>query len=166
MHDVRQIYDQLGSRVFVFAYRLTGARAAAEDVTQETFAALLRGTARYDSERGELLSFLFGVARNIALKRQRTESRWLLADDGESPCLEAVQPAGQETRVMVAQAVGALPPLQREALVLAEYEGCTLKEIAVIVEAEVGTVKARLHRARENLRRALSPLETLEESRR
>jgi RNA polymerase sigma-70 factor (ECF subfamily) len=58
----------------------------------------------------------------------------------------------------VAQAVGALPPLQREALILAEYEGFTLKEIAETVEAEVGTVKARLHRARQNLRHALAPL--------
>ena len=52
----------------------------------------------------------------------------------------------------------ALPPLQREALILAEYDGFSLCEVARIVEAEVGTVKARLHRARENLRQALAPL--------
>ena len=42
--------------------------------------------------------------------------------------------------------------------VLAEYEGCSLDEIASSVEADVGTVKSRLHRARENLRRMLAPL--------
>ena len=64
---------------------------------------------------------------------------------------------------MVAQAVTALPPLQREALVLAEYEGLTLKEIAVAVDAEVGTVKARLATApRENLRAALAPTQRTE----
>ena len=59
---------------------------------------------------------------------------------------------------IVAGAVRELPPLQREALILAEYEGLSLEEIAQAVEAEVGTVKSRLHRARENLRRMLAPL--------
>ncbi len=49
-----------------------------------------------------------------------------------------------------------LPPLQKEALVLFEYEGATLEEIAQIVAADVGTVKSRLHRARERLRRSLA----------
>ena len=48
--------------------------------------------------------------------------------------------------------------LQREVLILAEYEGLTLEEIARAVEAETGTVKSRLFRARENLRRMLAPL--------
>ena len=47
--------------------------------------------------------------------------------------------------------------LQQEALVLFEYEGVTLEEIARIVGADVGTVKSRLHRARERLRRDLAP---------
>jgi RNA polymerase sigma-70 factor (ECF subfamily) len=58
----------------------------------------------------------------------------------------------------VAQAVQALPPLQRETLILFEYEELPLEEIARTVDAEVGTIKARLHRARENLRRMLAPL--------
>jgi RNA polymerase sigma-70 factor (ECF subfamily) len=55
--------------------------------------------------------------------------------------------------------VRALPPLQREVVILVEYEGLTLAEVARAVDAEVGTVKSRLHRARENLRRALAPLQ-------
>jgi RNA polymerase sigma-70 factor (ECF subfamily) len=47
--------------------------------------------------------------------------------------------------------------VQREALVLFEYEGVSLEEIAQIVGAEVGTVKSRLHRARERLRQVLAP---------
>lgn len=57
----------------------------------------------------------------------------------------------------VSTAVSALPLLQQEALILFEYEGATLEEIAQIVGADVGTVKSRLHRARERLRRALAP---------
>ena len=59
---------------------------------------------------------------------------------------------------MVGQAVRALGPLQREVVILAEYEGLTLAEISRAVDADVGTVKSRLHRARENLRRMLAPL--------
>ena len=59
---------------------------------------------------------------------------------------------------MVARAVQLLPPLQREALVLAEYEEFTLDEIAHATESAVTSVKSRLHRARVNLRRMLAPL--------
>jgi RNA polymerase sigma-70 factor (ECF subfamily) len=62
-----------------------------------------------------------------------------------------------ERSAAVQEAVASLPPLQREALILFEYEGESLAEIARIVGADTGTVKARLHRARERLRRALAP---------
>jgi RNA polymerase sigma-70 factor (ECF subfamily) len=54
-------------------------------------------------------------------------------------------------------AVSELPPLQREAIVLFEYEGLSLAEVASVCETDVGTVKARLHRARGRLRRTLAP---------
>ncbi len=57
----------------------------------------------------------------------------------------------------VRKAVESLPPLQREALVLFEYEELSLAEIATIVEADTGTVKARLHRARQRLKKILAP---------
>jgi RNA polymerase sigma factor (sigma-70 family) len=58
----------------------------------------------------------------------------------------------------VARAVAGLPPLQREALILFEYEQLSLEEIAEASGVETGAVKARLHRARETLRRRLAPL--------
>ncbi len=56
---------------------------------------------------------------------------------------------------MVRAAVSALPPLHREVLILAEYEELELARIAEIVNAEVGAVKVRLHRARRKLRASL-----------
>jgi RNA polymerase sigma-70 factor (ECF subfamily) len=58
----------------------------------------------------------------------------------------------------VARAVVALPPFQREALILFEYEELSLEEIAAVAGIETSAVKARLHRARETLRRQLAPL--------
>jgi RNA polymerase sigma-70 factor (ECF subfamily) len=69
-----------------------------------------------------------------------------------------VDVASGEVARIVAAAVQALVPLQRETLVLAEYEGLSLEEIARMVDADTGTVKSRLNRARENLRRMLAPL--------
>ena len=57
----------------------------------------------------------------------------------------------------VSEAVFSLPPLQREALILFEYEGLSLSEMAEIAGTDVGAIKARLYRAREGLRRILRP---------
>jgi RNA polymerase sigma-70 factor (ECF subfamily) len=62
-----------------------------------------------------------------------------------------------ELAVVVKTAVESLPPLQREALVLFEYEEITLAQISEVVGADVGTVKARLYRARQRLRQLLAP---------
>ena len=71
------------------------------------------------------------------------------------PWLFPYQRMDQELPVMVAQMVGRLPELQREALILFEYEGLPLSEIAAIVKTDVGAVKSRLRRARESLKRVL-----------
>jgi RNA polymerase sigma-70 factor (ECF subfamily) len=63
----------------------------------------------------------------------------------------------EEAEDAVRRAVEALPPLQREALVLFECEERNLTDIATVAGCDVGTVKSRLHRARERLRRTLLP---------
>ena len=96
------------------------------------------------------------ASRNLILKRWRAEGHWTSLDDDAF----AVDPPLSDCRVdeKVAHAVQSLPPLQREVLILVEYEGMTLEEAAHAVAADVGSVKVRLHRARSNLRRMLEPL--------
>jgi RNA polymerase sigma-70 factor (ECF subfamily) len=65
--------------------------------------------------------------------------------------------ANGEVSNAVQAAIGALPMLQREALVLFEFEELSLEEIAVVAGCDPGTVKSRLHRARTRLRRVLAP---------
>jgi RNA polymerase sigma-70 factor, ECF subfamily len=143
--------------VYGFAWRMTGSAATAEDIAQDVFLTFWRQPDRFDPGRGALRAFLLGVARNLALKRWRDEYRWDELDDDQLVGPPPDVTAG-ETAEIVAQAVHALPPLQREVLILAEYEEQSLDEIARAVGAEVGTVKSRLHRARRNLRRMLAPL--------
>lgn len=145
--ELRQAFEQHKEAVYRFAWRMTGSPEAAEDIAQEVFLTLARRPDAYDPARGPLRAFLLGTARNQARKRFRDEQRWDVLEDDDFVVAPAVQ---VDVADAVAAAVQALPPLQREALILAEYEDLSLEEIA-------GAVKARLHRARENLRRALAP---------
>ena len=136
---------------------MTNSPTAAEDIAQDVFLVLLRQPQRFNPGRGPIRAFLLGVARNLALKRWRDTHRWEeLDDDHFRP--EPINLNRSDVAEIVAEAVRSLPPLQREVLLLAEYEELSLEEIADAVESEVGTVKSRLHRARENLRRMLAPL--------
>lgn len=74
--------------------------------------------------------------------------------DGQAPLGKLLD---EELSAEVRKAVADLPALQREALILFEYEELSLAEIAAIVGADVGAVKARLYRAREQLRKTLAP---------
>ena len=143
--------------VYRFAWRMTSSLDAAEDIAQDVFISLLRRPDAFDRTRGPLRPFLLGVARNLALKRWRGESRWEELED-EQFAAQPIDITEGETAEMVAKAVRSLPPLQREVLILFEYEELALEEIARVVQSEVGAVKSRLHRARENLRRILAPL--------
>jgi RNA polymerase sigma-70 factor (ECF subfamily) len=155
--EFRSAFHEHKDAIYRFAWRMTNSPGAAEDIVQETFLSLLRNPGRFDETRGPLRGFLLGVARNLALKRWREDNRWDALDDNQFVA-EPVDLSRGETAKLVGEAIRSLPPLQREVLVLAEYEGMSLEEIARAVEAEVGTVKGRLYRARENLRRMLAPL--------
>ena len=155
--EFRSAFHEHKDAVYRFVWRMTNSPGAAEDIVQDVFLSLLRHPERFDNSRGQLRSFLLGIARNLALKRWREENRWDVLED-EQFVAEPVDLARGEISRIVGEAINSLPPLQREVLVLAEYEGFSAEEIARTVEAEVGTVKGRLHRARENLRRMLAPL--------
>ncbi len=118
---------------------------------------MLRRPDVFDPNRGRLRTFLLAVTRNLVLKRWRDEKQWQSLDD-EQFVATPIALLDNDTALIVGQAVNSLPPLQREVLVLAEYEELSVADIAIAVDSEVGTVKARLHRARENMRRILAPL--------
>lgn len=157
------LYERHRDAVFRFAYRMLGDSAQAEDVTQECFLSLVRRPDAFDESRAKLRTYLLGAARNLSLKSLRHQGREVgLEDFTEEPgpglTEEPLRKLLDEELVYeVSRAVAALPPLQREALLLFEYEELSLKEIAAMVETDVGTVKARLHRARARLRRELEP---------
>lgn len=153
--DFTAIFAQHKNAVFQFAWRTSNSRATADDVTQDVFLALLRGHIKLDESRGSVRSLLLGTARHFIWKRWRHDHRWSpLTED--SFVAEPVPFKADAREEAIAVAVNSLPPLQREALVLATYDDLSLAEISQVLEVEIGTVKARLHRARENLKRILA----------
>ncbi len=154
--NAEQAFDLYHQAVYRFVYRLTLRKAIAEDITQECFLAFLRNPGRFDGKRGNLKTYLFAIARNLVLKDYRDHRAEVLLEEEDPPILAEVQ-STQEISTAVAEAVSGLPPLQQEAVVLFEYEGFTLDEIAEVTAADIGTIKSRLHRGRERLKRTLAP---------
>ena len=158
-----ELYDRHREPIFRFAYRLLGEIDIAEDVTHDCFLSLIRKPGNFRPERASLRTYLFAAARNLALKHFRSTSRETGLDDmPEEPQLSPRHGPlrkllDEELAAEVRRAVFNLPPLQREALVLFEYEHLSLNEIAEITGADVGAVKGRLYRARERLKGALRP---------
>jgi RNA polymerase sigma-70 factor (ECF subfamily) len=152
------IYHRHRTPVFQFAWRLTGSRTAADDVTQECFLALMRG-AGFEGDRGELRTYLFGIVRHLVFRRLRVSEREVEeAANATAPVDVLGDLLEAERSELVAAAMAQLPMLQREAIVLFTFEELPLAEIAKITGVDVGAVKARIHRARESLRVALAPL--------
>jgi RNA polymerase sigma-70 factor (ECF subfamily) len=152
----QEAFNRHHRAVFDFVRRLTHRVDTAEDITQECFLTYVRAPERFDESKGSLRTYLFAIARNLTLKNYRDhgaecqleDDTWMIASDPRE---------GIEESAAVERAVAALPMLEKEALILFQYEGLTLAEIGQVVSAEVGTVKGRLHRARERLRTTLAP---------
>jgi RNA polymerase sigma-70 factor (ECF subfamily) len=163
--DFRDAFHRHKDVVYRFAYRMTGSSSAAEDIVQDCFVAFWQKPDSYDAGRGALRPYLLGVARNLVLKRWRRERPHEALNEAmedESSLGLPFDIEGQERAEAVKHAVLRLPPFQREALILAEYEEMSLEEIARATAAELAAVKSRLHRARQNLRRMLEPLFAIE----
>jgi len=155
------LYERYRDPIFRFAYRLLGSVEAAEDVAHDCFLSLIREPSRFDASKASLRTYMYAAARNLAAKRYNSFARETGIEEMPD-AFHAAERHGPMAQVLenelsgeVEQAIASLPPLQREALVLFEYEELSLAEIASVVGADANTVKARLFRAREKLRARL-----------
>jgi RNA polymerase sigma factor (sigma-70 family) len=148
-----EIYDAYGSRCYALARRLLGDAGLAEDAVQEALLALWRAPARFDSSRGSLATFLLTLTHRRSvdvLRREALQRRGRVATDDGLALLPSGEPGTAEqaeARVQgaeVREALKELPPTQREALLLAYFQGYTQREISSITGAPLGTVKTRM----------------------
>jgi len=174
------IVREFGERVRSVALRMLGDPHEADDLAQEVFISVYN---HLHSFRGEarLSTWILRIARNQCLNRIKAHKRRYKGSErlghdvrslGALPGVAASQQApdkaaiSNETRGQIEGAIAALPPKQRWLVVLRDIEGLSYDEIAEVTSLRVGTVKSRLHRAREKLARALAPLAESTRSRR
>jgi RNA polymerase sigma-70 factor (ECF subfamily) len=159
------LYHRRQAGIYRFTLQMCGSKALAEDVTQEVFLVLIRGTESFDELRGSLSSFLYGIARNQLLRRLQRERFYtaLEPDGSETELLNdtAMGPlediARSETVEQVRKAILSLPERYREVVVLCDMEEMSYAEAADIMGCAIGTVRSRLHRARAMLIEKLRP---------
>jgi RNA polymerase sigma-70 factor (ECF subfamily) len=166
------LYDRWVTPVHSLVLRLLADGDEAEDVVEEAFWQAWRQAARYEESRGAVSTWLITIARSRALdrlraRRRRQEEAWsqlgfgdmegdtLPAPAADSPLAGAEQ---AERRALVAKALMALPPEQRETIELAYFGGLSQSEIAERTGQPLGTVKTRVRLAMEKLRESLSML--------
>lgn len=154
------IYQRYHAGIYQFARAMTGSTVLAEDVTHEVFVALLRGLDRYDPARGALSTYLYAIARNVSRHRLRRERRfvgfelWTRKEQGTSE--DPLQPVMQaQTAARVRAFVKALPASYREVLVLCDLQGLSYEVAAAVLNVRIGTVRSRLHRARQQMAKRL-----------
>jgi len=160
-----RIYRDRRNAIHSFALQMSGSPAIAEDVTQEVFLAFMRDVEKYDPARGSLSAYLYGIARNISLdflKRGRADVPMNEVETETVPRLtDLSDPLGDLTRAEALEslrsAVLSLPPHYREVLVLCDLKEMDYAHAAEVLRCAVGTVRSRLHRAREILVKKLGP---------
>lgn len=151
------IYRRLNGAVYRFALHMSGSPEIAEEVTQETFLALIRSSRDYETTRGPLVAWLLGIARNLvrraigAIRETEGIEESSFAADVTGTCDAFNDLSRRETIEAVRQAVLSLPAAYREVVVLCELQEMEYRDAASILKCPIGTVRSRLHRARTML---------------
>lgn len=170
---IRAILEALHRPVIATVFRFLGTRfrSEIEDIAQEVFVKVFRAIDRFDLERGvKFTTWVYTFVRNHCfdvLKRRRLPTVSMSARDGDDDApafdprdefarrpVESIE--NQELGEKIEEALAALGEDQRLAFVLREYEGLDYAAIAQVTGVSEGTVKSRLHRAKEALRNRLS----------
>lgn len=160
-------------RMLAVARRMLRSDEDARDALQDAFVQAFRNVGRFEGG-ARLSTWLHRIVVNASLMKLRSQGRRpeqpieeLLPrfyEDGHridpGPAWRALGPdpvEQRETRTLVRRAIDRLPEIYRNVLLLRDIEGLDTEETARLLDVEVGTVKVRLHRARQALRALLEP---------
>ena len=156
---VRELHDAHVQVLYAWARRRFTDPREAEEVVQDTLVLAWRKRDQYDPERGTERAWLFGILRNVASSRHRSNGRQLhvvrdVDQGGEGTSRSAEDDLGLEA-VEVIEALLSLSPEHRAVIVAAFYRGQRLATIAEELDIPEGTVKSRLYYGLRNLRAQL-----------
>lgn len=168
----RVLVEKYKSRVYNVVYGIMGSRDEAEDLTQEVFIKVYRNLHHFKG-KSRFYTWLYRIAVNVCLsaKRKRGQFSYIvstsessevdtgrqkieLADETYSPRKVS---ENMELVLQIQSAINSLPRVLEMTFVLREFEDLSYRELARIFRCSSGTIKSRLARARERLRRKLRP---------
>lgn len=145
-----ELFSRYKQPVFGFFRRRLTDPAHAEELTQETFLAVLRGASRYEP-RALFRTYLYAIAFKI-LKAYRRKTAFRATFLGTAPAYrDPVARGSSEVALVIRDAMAKLDSTDREALLLREFEQLSYAEIAELLRLPVNTVRSRLFRARTAL---------------
>jgi RNA polymerase sigma-70 factor (ECF subfamily) len=149
-----ELFRRYKQPMYGFFRRRVSDPAHAEELTQETFLALLRAAARYEP-RALFRTYLYAIGLKIlrAHRRKTTFRATFFRHSSADPSVHD----GTEAAIWVRRAVAKLDPIDREILLLREFEQLSYAEIADLLRLPLNTVRSRLFRARTALRNLLEP---------
>jgi len=158
---IEELLGKYEPSIYRFGLRMCGNEDAAREVLQETLLAAFRFLPGFRGDAA-LSTWLYQIARSFCIKERRGQRPTQSIDDKVGAELVDPAPApdarvhAREIGEALSRAIAALPPEQREVLILRDVEGLSADEAAEVIGIEIGALKSRLHRARMALRTALS----------
>lgn len=162
--SVTALYDRHGGAAYGLAYRITNDGSLAEDVVQEAFVSVWKQCGRFDTNRGQVRSWLLTIVHHKAIDavRRRTNRPERRLPEGPEEFVDGqARPEQLAEMTMdataVREAVALIPEEQRKTVLMAYFEGLTHVEIAERMEVPLGTVKSRLRIGLEKMREYLRP---------
>lgn len=155
---IRHLYEEHGRSLLAYATRLTGDRAAAEDVVQETLVRAWKHADDLENGKGSVRGWLLTVARNIITDkvRARASRPQEVEEPAESPAIQRDHAQTVVDSMTVLGAMDSLSPEHREVLVEIYYGGKTVAETAEALGVAPGTVKSRCYYGLRALRATMS----------
>jgi RNA polymerase sigma-70 factor, ECF subfamily len=155
MDAFSELFRRYKQPVFGFFCRRMADRAQAEELTQETFIALLRAQERYEPT-ALFRTYLYAVAYGILRAHRRKMAFRGLFSGSAAEAREPAVESGVDARIVLREALARLEATDREIVLLRGFEELNYAEIAVVLRVPVNTVRSRLFRARQALRDVLS----------
>ena len=150
MAETEILFAEHQQGVFRYLCRIVGRTETARDLTQEVFLRVTRSTVPAADAAGRR-AWVFKIARNLALNHLRDRR----PEAGHVELVDSVEPAVQELGAAIRQALGALADLDRDVFLLREDAGLSYDEIGAACDLSLEAVRARLKRARQQLRESL-----------
>ena len=162
------LVDLYKDKMFHLGYRMLGSPHEAEDVVQETFLRVYTNLDRYD-ENQKFSTWIYRIATNLCIDRLRKRKASYSLDaempDGEGADWYSLLPSQQatpeeesmltETQENIRKAINTLPEKYKSVVILRYLQDMSLQEIGDVLDMPVTTVKTRVHRGREFLRKKL-----------